>query len=293
MKNILFLLITATLMTSGCISQRIKLNKDFTPPDKAKTLVVAFANEQVLSDRVWKGTRKHYWTYHDSDVVSKEKRQKVADIVFRNNWNQVDYTQIFSDVEESAQNLGGNYLVLDKHVLKRNPWFRHKIKARLFYLNDLQPYELGFNWSSERDISREDYHLIRNPDSLSLKSGLKNDSRLESGTKGHYLGIRLVNRFIRKDNHCNNCSDLEILKENLKFDLIELYQRKITQKATQLKKIDFLTLDFFYPHVDHLKLMLKEVQQIKDEKQIRQLIKETNQAILQLERYKNKLIIQR
>lgn len=255
--------------------------------------VTAFKNNEIIDANFSPlQPNNNYIRYHDCDITANKPRQKIGTIKLNDNKNNKQLIPIYSKLENAARKIGGNYVVVTDLIQKFEPTVKNKIVAEVYYVEDLNNYELSFKWSPKRDIELKDYSTMinKNLNQNAITSYLKHDTRLFGGPQDNSVYVELLNEFIRNENYCNNCTPLDIAKENVKFDLIELYQRKMT-KAAYWKTFYYLDFSYQYPLLDSLEMKKNKIDAIKNIDQLKIISETVNKEIELLNEYSDKKVM--
>ncbi len=277
----------------GCATQeKTKIAKGFPPLGLEEPFVMVLVHNKVF-DNITRSNDPHsaYLRCHSEDIANNEIREKIADIILKDHKNRFSFDHIFAQLESKAKRLGGNYVVIHRIDQRSVPSFANRVKATLYYLENIKEYELFFRWSKERNIKKSDYTLKNNLKKVDVKSGLMVETmRMIPINHGEEHYEELLNEFVVAENICNHCSDLTILRENLKFDYIELFQRKVAKNG--IDRIESINNKLTYKSVffDSLNLKLKHVDKLVDVEQIKKLNDTINLEIEKLDTYKSKFI---
>ncbi|MEZ4932608.1 MAG: hypothetical protein R2788_10870 [Saprospiraceae bacterium] len=292
MNNAIYLLFLILLFHS-CSSEKITVKKEMPPLPSEAPFVAAFKNNEIVNSSYLPLTcDNNYMRLHEYDVTAKNSRQKIGTLKLSDNKNRIQQIQIYLKLENAVRRMGGNYVVVTDLIQKFEPVFRNKLVADVYYVEDLNDYELSFKWSPKRDIELKDYNLPKNKNlETYVISGLKYSTRLFGGPQQDNAYIELLNEFVRNENHCHNCTPLDILRENLKFDLIELYQRKITKGAFGTTFYVMNLNQYQYPLLDSLEVEKNRIDSIENIDQLKIISEKVNNNIELLDKYSDKKLM--
>ncbi len=280
------------LIFSSCYNvKKIELAKELPSLGPEEPFVIALRNKGVLKTAK-AFIEDAYILFHESDVAKKQKRTKVADLKLKYNGNEKQFVHLFIELEKTAKRLGGNYVLINKLVQRSDPSFKNQVDATLYNVKNNRANELMYRWSEKRNIEKRDYSTPADKTNRGLASGLTYNVRLVIATTGNTHYFEFLNEFVRKNNSCNYCTVLDLERENLKFDLIELYQRKIVQHGEKLNLglIDILELEFQESLLDSLDNKLIQVDEMKNIQNIEEQIKVVNEQIIELKAYQEKVL---
>lgn len=271
--------------------EKIKLVKEYPPLGLGEPFVVALEHNKILeNNQPGLNIEKTVLLAHSEDVAKNHPREKIADLKLKDHKNQYTLSHIYILLEKKAKDLGGNYVVITKTNQWAGPTFSNIIHASVYYVADVRKYELFFRWSKERNIQFADYTQKNTINEKSLVSGLEMNMRARPvNTKKKYRE-ELLNEFIISNNFCNNCSELDLSRENLKFDYLELYQRKIAKKGYEpLEKI-VNGHKYKSEFLDSIDVKFAQIENMTEINKIKSLNKEVNKQIDRLDLFKDKIV---
>ena len=235
--------------------------------------------------------QSNFLRFYKEDILKSDKGEKIATIKLKDNINVYQYEPLLLELEKAAKEAGGNYVVVTELAQLSQPKFINKIQADVYKVNDVKRHEIFFRWSKNRDISLSDYEKDSSIEDKP-RSSLKYDTRLVMPKKYKWR-LDFLNEFHFTGDACEKCTPVDIKRENVKFDLIELYLRRQTKYGVERNwsANDFLKNKIFFAYYDSIEQKLNQLNHIDDLDSLGLLDKQINKEIEKLEAYKDKSVI--
>jgi len=203
------------------------------------------------------------------------------------------YYENIVNLKVIARSLGANLIKLTEHKTPDRWSTCHRIKAKIFYVDDSKKYETEIEWSADRKLTWDDFKgepdRVNFPNALALtNSGFG----YESGVNMFKQGKVFVKSVFRTDKSWvipMGLNDYVLRHEQIHFDITEIYSRKL-RKALADANITSDNVLRARPIFDKIFSEMEKRQQRYDEETKRGDKKETQEyweatVKLELEKY--------
>lgn len=228
-----------------------------------------------------------YWLkFHESDVAKKSERKKVGVIKMNDTSEKYWTNNIYELLEDEVKRLGGNYVVIKNLKQQKDSKESNKLDADVYLVKSIQEFELSIPWNPNRDLQISDFK--------SKTHSRKENTYISSRFLGDGLGklfLQYLIQFSPNESSCGNCTEIEILKENIKFDISELYSRRTTKEGIKQERSDDGAIEIIRPLEEEYKKELKRIDSVDNLKELEKILKLITEEILELDTYKNQKLL--
>lgn len=234
-----------------------------------------------------------FFNFYNHNPLGTRKKTFIKEVTLNNNENKYQLQSIFLFVDKVARIHGGNFIHIKKvyqgKLFGKN---LNTVKMDIYQVDDLGDLVQYYYWHKDRELKIGDYNKI------AAKKDTINSDFLYDGLpyiepNEKEMNLIFVNKFLKEKSICNPCSEIDLLRENVKFDLIELLQRRIVKAELEYQAKNNEKLDLWKRPITDSELIeasLENLNKIKDIEKLKSLSIEINNEIELLNPYRNKKI---
>ncbi|PHN05574.1 hypothetical protein [Flavilitoribacter nigricans] len=191
------------------------------------TLFISSINLQAQSKEASLTAIQPYesFVFLEKDTVGMENRRLLTTI----NLKSTNYDVLLKKAEKEARRLGGNCLLITSHKAP-NPWAtRHRIKAKVFRIDNPESFEKEIPWHPSRPLKVCNFRGDRADNPLPSASTTAIDINIFSDPESGKTKAIIEARFKNEKSFFTPSagSDDRLAIEQLVFDLTEVYARKL------------------------------------------------------------------
>lgn len=213
-----FFVLFLIVLTTGC-----------APKIKTTVLSPSRSNRPIRFDQPFAVIEK--------DTVDFSSEQLLGTVEIKDNGLSIhcQYEKVMAKAKQEALKMGGNCLVLTKHVAP-NVWSScDHIKANIYAIKNPRKYELKIFWSPDRKLAIADFKgsVENRPFLAATGSGFEFKIKLH-GIAGRYK-IEGFTYFDCKASYFKRSKQdsVTLVHEQVHFDISELYARKFIMRMQQ------------------------------------------------------------
>lgn len=289
LKRFIVIAILACIGVVSCAPVKITVDKERPPLGQYEDVILVIPD--AIHDYDLSGL---YNRLHRIDVFENSEKQKIGNIKLNGTSQDLAGANIYDAVESQCRSMGGNYIVTTKVKLNKRGVGRQYLAADIFYVSDFNGLERKLYWGPEKELKLEDFKAV---DYTQKGIFLEDKFTSLNANKDHtLLNGKLHNVFVKERYACPDCDDVDLYRENLKFDIIELYQRKQVKLFHEMMRNDSLRSPHFfsqsgsetYVYIDTINQKFDAINQIDDIKALQYVQSTVSSQIEALETYNKK-----
>lgn len=231
-----------------------------------------------------------YIKFYDHDPLGDREKVFLEKITLDNADNVYDLYSSLLYVDKVTRMYEGNYADVRKIAAKGPSGL--KVVMKIYKVEDIENLVQYYYWHPERELTEINYESA-----LPLRDTIHTNFHFGGILRADNpktVTITLMNKFLRNNSFCNPCTEIDLLRENLKFDMHELIQRKLVKKYTEKYRTTgerfILYLGTKFYDMEEVAGNLARLDKIKDIETLKKASLEINQELQLLEDYAEKVI---
>lgn len=231
------------------------------------------------------------------DIFADAEKQKIGKIVLSGESQDLIVPSIYDAAIAYCREMGGNYIVATRVKLNRFGKGNQLFIADIFYVSDFKGLERKRYWGPDKELKLEDFKA-----DYYQQKGIfleENFASLYVNKDYTFIDGILHNVFVKEKYACPDCDKTDLYRENLKFDIIELYQRKQVKLFHKMMKDSTLRSPLFlqqpkkktYTYIDTINQKFDAVNKIDNLETLMYIQSSVNKQIEELDTFRYKTFI--